>query len=208
MRAETRAVVDEFWATLFGLTVDELHSPGTRAIEHVGLGDYQAVYILMLGRSVIVSSPADPAPELTRVLGPSIHTYLDAMPNHPTEGVREAQYEQVAGLRNACGEAAWMESGFAERAERCFVIEEAGRIVAASNLTPWRNEPTDVGVLVDPAFTGRGLGTKVAARAAAVAVETAGICRYRALESNVPSLRIATNLGFTPYGRNLVLKSA
>jgi RimJ/RimL family protein N-acetyltransferase len=101
-----------------------------------------------------------------------------------------------------------MESGFAERVERCFVVEEAGRIVAASNLTPWRNEPTDVGVLVDPAFTGRGLGTKVAARAAAVAVQTAGICRYRALEPNAPSLRIATKLGFTPYGRNLVLKSA
>jgi hypothetical protein len=37
-----------------GLTVDELHSPETKAIEHVGLGDPTGC-ILMLGRSVIVS---------------------------------------------------------------------------------------------------------------------------------------------------------
>jgi RimJ/RimL family protein N-acetyltransferase len=85
-------------------------------------------------------------------------------------------------------------------------VEEGGRIVAASNLTLWRGEPTDVGVLVDPGWSGRGLGTQVAAAAAYEAVTATGVCRYRALESNLPSLRIAEKLGFERYGRNLVFK--
>ena len=88
------------------------------------------------------------------------------------------------------------------------MVEQDGQIVAASNLTLWRGEVVDVGVLVDPAVAGRGLGTRVAAVAADAAFQTAGICRYRALETNAPSLRIAEKLGFTPYGRNLVLKQA
>ncbi|WP_185446779.1 hypothetical protein [Kribbella qitaiheensis] len=31
-------------------------------------------------------------------------------------------------------------------------------------------------------------------------------CRYRALASNAPSVRIAEKLGFTPFGQNLVFK--
>lgn len=209
MRADTKAAVDRFWADLFGLSLEELHAPGTKAVQHLGLGDYPAVYVLILGRSVIVSSPADPpAGELAKVLGPSVHSYLDTRPAMVADGVREASYEELGPLRAACGEDNWQESGFAEKPERCFVIEQDGQIVAASNLTPWRGEPVDVGVLVDPAAAGRGLGTRVAAAAAGEAIRTAGICRYRALETNGPSLRVAEKLGFTPYGRNLVFKQA
>jgi GNAT superfamily N-acetyltransferase len=209
MRPETKTAVDRFWADLFGLSIEELHAPGTKALQHHGLGDYPAVYVLILGRSVIVSSPADPpAGELAKVLGPSVHSYLDTRPAMAADGVREASYEELEPLRAAGGEDNWQESGFAEKPERCFVIEQNGKIVAASNLTLWRGEAVDVGVLVDPTAAGRGLGTRVAAAAADAAIQTAGICRYRALETNAPSLRIAEKLGFTPYGRNLVLKQA
>ncbi|HEY0690547.1 MAG TPA: GNAT family protein [Kribbella sp.] len=206
MRAKTRAVVDQFWAKLFGLTAEELHRPGTTAVQHAGLGDYPGIYVLMLGRSVIVSSPDEPSGEFTQVLGPSVHAYLDTVPDHRVDGLREAAYGELGRLREVCGEAQWEESGFAEKPERCFVVDLDRQIVAASNLTPWRGAPADVGVLVDPAFAGRGLGTGVAAAAAADAVRTAGMARYRALETNTASLRIATRLGFTPYGRNLALK--
>jgi GNAT superfamily N-acetyltransferase len=158
----------------------------------------------MLGRSIIVSSPDEPSGEFTKVLGPSVHAYLDSVPDHRVDGIRQAAYGELGRLREACGEAQWEESGFAEKPERCFVGDLDGQIVAASNLTPWRGAPADVGVLVDPAFAGRGLGTDVAA--AADAVRTAGTARYRALETNTASLRIATRLGFTAYGRNLALK--
>jgi len=209
MQPETKLVVDRFWADLFGLSVEELHAPGTKAIQHLGLGDYPAVYVLILGRSVVVSSPAEPpAGELVKVLGPSVHSYLDTRPVLVAGGVREASYEELEPLRAACGEDDWEESGFAEEPERCFAIEQDGRIVAASNLTAWRGEAVDVGVLVDPAAAGRGFGTKVAAAAADLAVQTFGICRYRALETNGASMRIAEKLGFTQYGRNLVFKQA
>jgi len=209
MRPETTLVVDRFWADLFGLSVEELHTPGTKAVQHLGLGDYPAVYVLILGRSVVVSSPAEPpAGGLVKVLGPSVHSYLDTRPALVPGGVREASYDELEPLRAVCGEDNWQESGFAEEPERCFVIEQDGKIVAASNLTPWRGEAVDVGVLVDPAAAGRGLGTSVAAKAADLAVRTFGICRYRALEANGPSLRIAEKLGFTSYGRNLVFKQA
>ncbi|TDO52319.1 hypothetical protein EV643_102156 [Kribbella sp. VKM Ac-2527] len=32
MRADTRLIVDRFWADLFGITVEELHAPGTKAM--------------------------------------------------------------------------------------------------------------------------------------------------------------------------------
>jgi RimJ/RimL family protein N-acetyltransferase len=154
-----------------------------------------------------VSSPPSVEVDFTKVFGPSRHAYLDSPPPPPAVDVREAAYDEVEShLREICGEGDWAESGFAEPADRCFVAEQDGRIVAAANLTPWRGHPADVGVLVSPEATGRGLGTAVAARAAAVVIELGGIARYRALETNTPSLRIARKLGFTPYGRNVVVK--
>lgn len=206
MRADTRAAVDREWAAVFGISVADLHRSGTTAVQHVGLGDYPGIYVLMLGPSVIISSPAEPSEDFTEVLGPSVHAYLDTVPDGPLHGVREASYDELTELRRAAGEAAWTESGFGDEPARCFVLSSAGRIVAASNLTTWRGEAADVGVLVDPSSAGRGLGTRMVAAAAAEAVRVGGIARYRALASNHASLAIASRLGFTNYGRNLAIK--
>ena len=73
---------------------------------------------------------------------------------------------------------------------------ENDRTMAASNLTPFDGVPADVGVLADPAVRGRGVATMVAATAARYAVERHGIARWRAIEVNAPSRRLAKRLGF------------
>jgi hypothetical protein len=113
MRADTRLLVDRFWADLFGLTVEELHAPGTKAIEHVGFGDWAGVYVLILGSSVVLSSPREVTADFTQVHGPSLHSYLDIAPE-PGPGVRVVGYEEVAAqLKVSCGEGEWNESGLA-----------------------------------------------------------------------------------------------
>lgn len=205
MRDETRELVDQYWADLFGLSVDELRAPATKSVRHTGLGDYPGVYVLMLGRSVVISSPPVPAGPFTDVLGPSVHHYADESPA-PVDGVGETAYGRLDGLRAAAGEEAWRESGFAEEPDVSFAVELDGQIVAAGNLTAWRDLPADLGVLVHPAYAGRGLGRLVAAHASRVAVDRAGVARYRALRTNTASLRIATRLGFTAYGMNLAIR--
>ena len=56
------------------------------------------------------------------------------------------------------------------------------------------------------AARGRGLATRLAVRIIRDALPTAGIVRYRALNTNAPSLAIARSLGFAGYGQNLVAR--
>jgi GNAT superfamily N-acetyltransferase len=207
VRESTRELVDRWWAEMFSLSVAELLAPGTKAVTHTGLGGYPGVYLLVLGPSVVVSSPARIAAPLTEVLGPSVHLYADRSPD-ATDGVREVPYDDLSGLRSAAGATAWENSGFAGRPELSFAVERDGQVVAASNLALWRGTPADIGVLVDPAYAGRGLGRQVAAHAARRAIELSGVARYRAPAIDTASRRIASALGFEAYGMNVALKPA
>jgi RimJ/RimL family protein N-acetyltransferase len=233
MRADLAAVVDGYWAGVFGCPVEELWPAAPTVTAHVpgGLGDYPGIYVLARGAAVRISVPAPLLADvlavsaaarpgqlldaafwraaldgrITAVHGPSVHHYLDAVPRPGVE-VREVSAGELESLRSACPEADWSEGGFGEPDGRCFGRWVDGRLVAAGNLTVWRGQPSDVGLLTHPDHRGHGYAAEVARHATRVAVETAGVARYRALTTNTASLAIARRLGFSEYGRNIGIR--
>jgi RimJ/RimL family protein N-acetyltransferase len=172
---------------------------------------------------------------VTRVHGPSVHLYLDdpgalddapgvAAPDVAASDVAapdvrrltedDGDAEQLDKLRAACAADEWNEGGFAEpagadRGEPGPVLFGAfrdGVLVAAANLTAWRDHPSDVGLLTHPEHRGTGLATRLAVTASRHALDTGGLVRYRALVTNRPSLAIARRLGYQEFGRNLAVR--
>jgi GNAT superfamily N-acetyltransferase len=148
-----------------------------------------------------------------QVDGPSVHTYADersfrgeADPSAAPIGGGDVELIEFLKA-NALGE--WAESGFPrdpvtadpERTQ-FWVSRDNGRVVAAGNLTEWRNQPADVGVLVGPTDRGRGLARRLVGTMVHIALPTVGVVRYRALASNAASLAVARRLGFVEYGQN------
>lgn len=231
MRRDLAAVVDRYWAEVFGCPVDELWPATPMVSAHSGLGDYPGIYALALDEAVRISAPAPMVAELDAMLpawpgdlldprtwravlgdrvsvvhGPSAHHYLNVTDGHVGSEVREVSAAQLEPLRSACPAADWGEGGFGEPDGRCFARWKDGHLVAAGNLTVWRGRPSDVGLVTHPDHRGRGYAEEVARHVATVAVQTAGVARYRALTTNVPSLGIARRLGFGEYGRNIAVR--
>ena len=150
----------------------------------------------------------------TGILGPSRHAFLDREHFHPTAhpmGLRlEPDDPGFALLREACGEEEWGEAGFGKRPGKdpVYGIRQGGILVAAGNMTPYRQRPADVGILTHPAHRDRGLARSLVSLMVAEALPTAGVVRYRALVANVASLSVAAALGFVPHGENLVARLA
>ncbi|HEX3812835.1 MAG TPA: GNAT family N-acetyltransferase [Mycobacteriales bacterium] len=233
MNTRLAAVVDRYWAGVFGCPAEALWPATATVTAHApdGLGDYRGIYVLACGAAVRISVPAPLLAEVSAVVsagrpgnlldaafwraalgdriaavhGPSVHHYLDAVPRPGVE-VREVPAGQLELLRSACPEADWTEGGFGEPDGRCFGRWVDGSLVAAGNLTLWRGQPSDVGLVTHPDHRGRGYAGEVARHVTRVAVETAGVARYRALTTNTASLAVARRLGFSEYGRNIGIR--
>lgn len=148
------------------------------------------------------------------VHGPSWHGYVDrlsfsGLDAQDVERLDPADRRLVA-LRNECGVAQWREAGFpmepsTDDPARCafYGLSVDGVLVAAGNLTDWRGSPADVGLLTHPDHRRRGLATQVAGTMVADWLPEAGLIRYRALTTNVPSLTIARRIGFEGYGQHI-----
>lgn len=236
MRQASRRSVERWWSTVLGVPADRLWSGATSDTHVAGspLRRYGGWWVVWSGSAVHVTRPAgalpppddllaDPVARVSvdawralaadrglRVVGPSVHAYLDRAPSGPTtRGVAGDDPGVLEGLRRACGADAWEESGFGgldPAADRCLVLRDGASVVAAANLTPYDGAPRDVGVLVDPRCRGRGLGSRVGAAAAAWAVEQTGLARWRSQADNLASRAIAGRLGFEPWCTQLALR--
>ena len=78
--------------------------------------------------------------------------------------------------------------------------------MAAGNMTEFRSMPADVGVITHPGFRGRGLARRLVSYMTAEQLPAVGVVRYRALQTNLPSLAIASSLGFVGRGENLAIR--
>lgn len=145
-----------------------------------------------------------------QVQGPSWHGFTDAAHFRPAAapGGRRLDRDDplLAGLRASCGEGEWAEGGFADPDAVVYGFEEDGWLAAAGNLTPFRGQPADIGLLTHPAARGRGLATRIAVQMIQDALSVAKIVRYRALAANTASLAIARSLGFAWHGQNLIAR--
>ena len=219
----TKERVDDFWHGLFG--EGSSCCTGHFAIVEHGepLADFPGIYCVLRQQTGYVSAPAHLVETVTSwhpsvdavvdaqwwgdrlpgwiALGPSVHSFLDRTDLLPVAGdtiVRAAEPDDLHQLRERVTQAEWAESGFAgdDITHAWVVVDQRGRPVAASNLTPFGDVPADVSVLADPSVRGHGVATVAAATASRHAVEHVGIARWRALATNKPSRRIAEKLGF------------
>ena len=146
------------------------------------------------------------------VFGPSRHAYLDAdtfLSPRPCDARRLSPDDAhaIAAFRTDIAEAEWNESGFgSEDPVGIWGAFEGRELAAMGNMTDFGGSPGDVGLLTHPSFRGRGLGTGLAGAMITDALPTVPVIRYRALESNVPSLAVAAKLGFVPDGGNIAVR--
>jgi GNAT superfamily N-acetyltransferase len=145
-----------------------------------------------------------------RVLGPAWHGFVDVAHFQAADGAAGVRVErddrELGHLRRACGEDDWSEAGFADPEGMVYGLRQELVMVAAGNMTDYRAMPTDVGVVTHPGFRGRGWARRLVSHMTAEHLPTVGVVRYRALQTNLPSLAAASSLGFVARGENLALR--
>jgi GNAT superfamily N-acetyltransferase len=122
----------------------------------------------------------DPDPRI-RVLGGADRSLLDA-------------------LQEAAGADATEEADVDVEHPLAVGIVEDGRLVAIASLLAEVETAVDVGVLVDPASRGRGLGAALVADVTRRAVSSGRLVQYRCNEENDASARLARSCGFALWG--------
>ena len=147
------------------------------------------------------------------VVGPSTHLYLDSdvdasLLSEASSAVVPLDTEQLDRLSSRVRAQDWDEGGMGHRPAPTIAVGvlDEDDVVAAAVLNPWRDVPSDIGVVVADSHRGRGLGTTVAAHATSYAVRKHAIARWRAATRNVASMQIARRLGFEPYATQLALR--
>jgi L-amino acid N-acyltransferase YncA len=144
------------------------------------------------------------------VRGPAVLAYADAGCFKPYQGAGVATVGAgdpgVVELAAASGGDDADESSITEMTSPVSVIRAGGRVVAAAGYEVWGGELAQVGVLTDPRYRGRGLGTAVASAAVARAVGAGLVAQWRARPAIVGSRRIARTLGFVDVGWQLMMR--
>lgn len=230
-----RERVDAFWSSTLDTSVADLHSPGVTVRPQPPVrADWRGIYVLGF-EGANVYAPSDMVESVRATVagqdleallehktweeqlgdlsksawGPVRHYYLTST-EHLTDLVAGRRLnprdsEAISGLRAAVPTREWAVTGFTAQTAMLFGIFEDDKLVAAANLTPGPDAATDVGFVIHPESRGRGYGPRIAALAAKQAIMMHGIARYRALTSSPSTMAIADKLGFTEYGRNMVV---
>jgi GNAT superfamily N-acetyltransferase len=202
----------------------------------LGLGGYRGVYMARVGNSVLVYAPPSheaiarqvlsaTAPEDIFssttclkiagsdgqvVLGPSWHGFIDVAHFQAAQGAAGERVDRadpaLRELRRACGDREWFEAGFGDTEGLFYALRRDGGIVSAGNMTDYRTMPADVGVLTHPERRGRGMAQRLVSHMTQERLPDVGVVRYRALQTNLPSLAVARSLGFIGRGENLAIR--
>lgn len=152
-------------------------------------------------------------PAVERVIGPAWLGYADRgdfQPSHP-KGTRRLADHDLPALRRlaaACGPTAWAHSGIDPARPPVYGCYAGWTLAAAGMLEPWGDRLLHVGIVTHPAHRGRGYGTAVVSAMTADGLAGGRVVQYRTLQANLPSVAIATKLGFQPFAHTLALRLA
>lgn len=220
---------DAFWAAHFGLSTEEFGQGGLHVRAHVGLAGYQGIWSFRRGSCHVVSLPpawlAPLAPKLGElgpdglldpglwqdllgaevdyIYGPMLHAALDPAQFRPAPAatVRFLNSEDAAAVeafRKVCGTAF-------EKLPQVIAHFEGDTITALAAYRPINDFAGDPCILTHPAHRGRGCATLATSALVAWALEQKKLLLYETDEANVPSVKLAARLGFTPYARHLTI---
>jgi GNAT superfamily N-acetyltransferase len=127
------------------------------------------------------TAPAGEADSRIRILGGEDRTLLDA-------------------LHEAAGADATEEADVDVEHPLAVGLVEGGRLLAIASLLDEGDSAVDVGVLVDPAVRGQGLGAAVVADVTRRAARSGRLVQYRCNEENAASAALARACGFELWG--------
>lgn len=228
--------VEAYWAGHLGCSSDEFHAGSSCVVRHApALADYRGIFIFVRERSIVVSLPPGfVVPDCTRlefwtsadardcirlattfdvptsaVIGPAMLSYADTGSLRATRRsarmLTRTSLSALAGLRAACPTLEWEYGGSAATATMAGVFER-GELVAVSGYEIWGDKIAHIAAITHPAFRGRRLAQAAVSRVAAHALTSGLVPQYRILESNVPSMAVATALGFVPLATTVAVR--
>ena len=79
-------------------------------------------------------------------------------------------------------------------------------LIALAGYKSWGNVIAHISIITHPDFRGHGHGRAAVAHAMNQAVSDGLIPQYQTLDSNGPSIEIASALGFSRYARSLAIR--
>jgi len=151
---------------------------------------------------------------VTKIIGPALLNYADrsCVALSGTENTRELGPQDDAAfqaLRAACPPEEWEPKDFSPGSQPTFgAFATDGALVAISDMEVWADRIAHISVVTNPAFRGRGFGTRAVAAAIDRALDSGLLPQYRVLEDNVSSRSVARKLGFQSYGWTLAARLA
>jgi GNAT superfamily N-acetyltransferase len=225
-------IATNYWANHLGCTPEELFSQPLLIVTHSDeLRGCDGVVALFRGNAAIVSIPPERekqlraaisrtagdfspaglaaalAPVSQVVIGPASIAYASRV-IPPAHAVRELHAEDTSARRalaQACTSEEWEHGGCGGTDPASGIFVE-NHLVSLASFEVWGGNIAHVSVITHPAHRNRGYGRSVVAHLARRALGTGLLPQYRTLETNGPSLRIGTSLGFQSYARSLAIR--
>lgn len=229
MKANLHQRITETWVQHFGLTLDAISGPGTTLIEQAERTAQSFVTPWPVGAHVVINAAPAQMDDLRGLVAekPADHCVtvgdlLTLWPDAKSGSMkmyaldREAFVPVVPGepftvraLSNAdeaafdafiarCPEDDAEEADVGIMQEAVFGVLDGERIVAAASIYEWYGF-VDIGVLTDPAYRQRGLGTAVVAAMCAALLDDPRVVVYRHDVKNNGSQRVAESIGALVY---------
>jgi predicted GNAT family acetyltransferase len=148
------------------------------------------------------------------VLGPAFIGYCDhAVQPAPAGEVRllsETRLpdaDAIASLRAACSPAEWEQGGGSTEHGAAVGVFAGGVLAALASYEIWGDRLAHIAIVADPQYRGRSYARTAVAALTAHVLEHGLIAQYRTLESNTPSMRIASSLGIVPYAVSIAVRA-
>ena len=227
----TFQIVSRYWAKHLGFAEGALFDEQFKVVSHGGeLTNYNGVVALARGQRIVASTPpdridlkdllagiVDPSlsavhmvlqPVASRVIGPAFIGYADEVREIASEAVSlgATHVAAVDALRFSCLPEEWEHGGTDVTSCPASGVFERGRLVALAGYEIWGGAIAHISVLAHPQFRARGFGKCAVAHIARRAMGAGLVPQYRTLESNLPSLRIARDLGFVHYATSVAFR--